>query len=215
MIRRERLQAELVAPEEHLQDDLARIGDGPDGVHARELVDVASQPVRGLGIALGEEELELGGDDGNEPALGVRIDDALEESPRAGREVVGSVERPRLTEAPGDLRLPGHGAERVEVGPDREVDVPLLAADDRRVPEVGSHHRGAERDALLAHAGEVPDRNVLAAGNAVQVRVEQPDGAHAQAAHCPRGRLGLLVQAQLDASFAWTVVRSAPARAGA
>ena len=39
----ERLQAELVAPEQHPQHDLARVGDGADGVDARELVDVAPQ----------------------------------------------------------------------------------------------------------------------------------------------------------------------------
>ena len=55
----ERLQAELVAPEQHPEDDLARVGDGTDGVDARELVDVAAQPVRRVGVALGQEELEL------------------------------------------------------------------------------------------------------------------------------------------------------------
>ena len=116
--------------------------------------------------------------------------------------MLGAVERPGLAEAPGDLGLPRHGAQRVEVGLDREVDVAHLAADDRRVAEVGPHHGRAEGDALLAHALEVPDRDVLAARDAVQVGVEQPDGADAEAAHRPDGGLGLVVLTQLRASFA-------------
>ena len=59
VVRGERLQAELVAPEQHLEHDLARVGDGADRVDARELVDVAAQAVRRRRVALGEEELEL------------------------------------------------------------------------------------------------------------------------------------------------------------
>ena len=99
--------------------------------------------------------------------------------------MVCTVQRPRLAETPRHLRLPRHRPERIEVGTDREVDVSLLAADDRRVAEIGAHHGGAERDTFLAHPGEVADRDVLAARDAVQVGVEQPDRAHAQAAHRP------------------------------
>ena len=45
--------------------------------------------------------------------------------------------------------------------------------------------------------GEVADRDVLAAGDAVQVGVEQPDRAHAEPAHRADGGLGLLVVGQL------------------
>ena len=83
MVGGERLQAEVVAPEQHPEHDLAWIGDRADRVDAGELVDVAAQPVRGLRVALGEEELELGRDDRHEPALRVRIDDALQQRPRA------------------------------------------------------------------------------------------------------------------------------------
>ncbi len=84
VVRGERLQAEVVAPEQHPQHDLARVGDGPDGVDAGELVDVAPKPVRGLGVALGEEELELGRDDRLEAARRVGVDDTLQQRPRAG-----------------------------------------------------------------------------------------------------------------------------------
>ncbi len=46
VVRGERLQAEVVAPEQHLEHDPARIGDGADRVDAGELVDVAAQAVR-------------------------------------------------------------------------------------------------------------------------------------------------------------------------
>ena len=128
--------------------------------------------------------------------------------------MIRAVERPGLAEAPGHLRLPRHRAQRLEVGPDREVDVALLASDDRRVPQVGAHHGGAEGDALVAHAGEVPDRDVLAARDAVQVGVEQPHGAHAEPAQRPRGGLGLLVLVNSHASL-WVSSGTAPARAGA
>ena len=193
VVRRERLQSEVIAPEQHPQDDLARIGDSADGVHPRELVDVPAEAVRGFRVALGEEELELGSDDRLEAARGIGVDDTLEQRPRAGRIVIGPVERPRLAETPGHLRLPGDRAEGVEIGADGEVDIALLAADDRRVSEVGPHDRGAERDALLAQAREVPDRDVLPARDAVEIGVQQPDGAHAESTHRSRGRFGLLM----------------------
>ena len=122
----ERLQPELVAPEEHPCRELARIGDGPDGVDARELVDVAAQAAVGRRVALADEVLELGRDDRRQAAVGVAVDDPLQQRPRADRPVVGAVERPRLAEAPGDLDLVGvvlppgrRDPERVEVGANR------------------------------------------------------------------------------------------------
>ena len=213
VVRGKRLQAELVTPEQHLEDDLARVGDGADGVDARELVDVAAQAVRRRRVALGKEELELRRDDRLEAAGCVGVDDALEQRPWAGRVVVCPVQCPRLAEAPGHLGLPRHRPERLEVGPDGEIDVAFLASHDGSVPQVGSHHGGAERDALLAHIGEVADGDVLASGDAVQIRVEQADCAHTEPAQRPRGSLGLLVGAQLEAFL--SVTKSAPARAGA
>ena len=212
VVRGERLQPEVVAPEQHLEHDLARIRDGPDRVDAGELVDVAAKAVLRRGVALGEEELELRGDDRRQAPRGVLVDDPAQQRSRARRPVLGAVERPGLAEAPGNLRLPRHGAQRVEVGLDREVDVAHLAADDRRVAEVGPHDGRAEGDALLAHAFEVPDRDVLAARDAVQIGVEQPNRADAEPAHRPDGCLGLVVLTQLRASL---VLRSAPAPAGA
>src|SRR4029078_9982526 len=52
---------------------------------------------------------------------------------------------------------------------------------------VRAHDHRAEGDALLEHLEEVADRDVLAARDAVEVRVEQPDRLHALA---PQGRHG-------------------------
>ena len=135
VVRGERLEAELVAPEEHLQHDVARIRDRADGVDPRELVHVPADAARCLLVSLDEEELELGRDDGLEVPLGVRLDDAPQKRARADRPGLGAVERARLAEAPRDLGLPRDDAERLEVGTHREVDVPLLPADDRACGE--------------------------------------------------------------------------------
>jgi Fe2+ or Zn2+ uptake regulation protein len=64
----ERLEAELVA-----QSSVFRLicagRRRADGVHARELVDVAAEAVRRVGVALHEEPLELRPDDRDEPRL--------------------------------------------------------------------------------------------------------------------------------------------------
>ena len=125
--------------------------------------------------------------------------------------MVRTIERPGLAKAPRDFGLPRHRAQRVEIRVNGEVDVPLLATDDRGVPEVCAHDRGAERDALLAHVGEVADRDVLPPRHAVEIGVEQPHGAHTEAAHRSRRGLGLLVVTHSHASF-W--VRGARGRAG-
>ena len=121
-----RLQPELVRPEQHLQVDLARVGDRAHGVDARELVDVAPDPAGRGRIALAQEPLELRPDDREETVGRVAVDHAREERPRARRPVVRAVEPPRLAEAPRDLGLPGDDPQRVEVGADREVDVAFL-----------------------------------------------------------------------------------------
>ena len=83
VVRGERLQAEVVAPEQHLEHDPARIGDGADRVDAGELVDVAAEAVLRGRIALGEEELELGRDDRRQAPRRVLVDDPAEQRPRA------------------------------------------------------------------------------------------------------------------------------------
>ena len=213
VVRGERLEAELVAPEQHPEDDLAWVGDGADRVDARELVDVAAQAVLGVGGSRSaRKNSSSGATTGERPRSAYASTTRCEQRSRARGPVLGAVQRPGLAEAPRHLRLPGHRAERVQARADREVDVPLLASDDRRVAEVGAHDGGAEGDALLAHLAEVADRDVLAAGDAVQVGVEQPDRAHAEPAQRADGGLGLLVVTQLQASL---MVRRAPGRAGA
>ncbi len=117
---------------------------------------------------------------GDEPALGVARDDAARAG-RAGRSPPGP--EPSASRASpmhqATSGCHGHDAERRDVGPHREVDVALLAADDRRVAEVGRHDRRAEGDALLGEMLELRDRDVLAARDPVQVGVEEPDGADA------------------------------------
>ena len=203
VVRGERLQPELVAPEQHPQHDLARIGDGPDRVDAGELVDVTAQAALCRRVALEEEELELRGNDRRQPALGVGGDDTLEQRTGADGPVLRAVQCPGLAEAPGHLRLPRHLTQRLEVGADREVDVSFLAADDRRVVQVGSHHRGAEGGSLLAHVGEMRDRDVLAARDAVQVGVEQAHGPHALLSKGGGGRARIM-----------TCVHARPSRLG-
>ena len=175
----ERLEAELVAGVQHLEHDPARIRDEPDRVDARELVDVAAQAAGRRGVALEQEELELGADHRHQVALGVALDDGRQQAARADGPAPGAVRPPEVADAPGHVRLPGHDAQRADVRPDRQVDVSLLAADDRGVAEIGRHHGRAERDSLLGELLEVPDRDVLAPRDPVQVGVEQPDGAHA------------------------------------
>ena len=187
--------------EQHLEHDLARIGDGADRVDAGELVDVAAQAVLRGGSRSARKNSSSGATIGVSPRAAYSSTTRREQRPRARRPVLGAVERPGLAEAPRHLRLPRHGAQRVEVGLDREVDVAHLAPDDRRVPEVRAHHGRAEGDAFVAHAAEVTDRDVLAAGDAVQVGVEQPNRADAEPAHRPDGCLGLVVVTQLRASL--------------
>src|SRR4029079_11213190 len=139
------------------------------------------------GVAPAQEPFELRSRDGNERAARVALDHPPQKRPRARGPVVGAVERPCLAEAPGHLRLPRDDAQRFRIRADREVDVPLLAADDGGVTEVRAHDHRAEGDALLEHLEEVADRDVLAARDAVEVRVEQPDRLHALA---PQGRHG-------------------------
>ena len=115
------------------------IGDRADGVDARELVDVAAEAARRRRVALEQEELELGADDRRR----ARARRSARRRARAGRAGTSAPGRSRpagvgVADAPGDVGLPRHDAQRREVGPDREVDVALLAADDRRVPEVGA-----------------------------------------------------------------------------
>ena len=152
-----------------------------DGVDARELVLVAADAAVDGGVALDEEELELGSDDRVKAALGIRLDDATEQRARARRPVRRAVQRPRLAEAPRHLGLPRNDPQRVEVGPHREVDVSHLAADDGRVAEIGAHDRSAERRPLLGQPGEVAQRDVLAACDAVEVGVEHAHGFDSRA----------------------------------
>ena len=112
VVPRERLEAELVRPQERPQIDLQRVGDRTHGVDAGELVDVAAEPVRRGGIALAQEPFELRSGDGNERAARVALDDPPQERPRARGPVVGAVERPCLSEAPGHLGLPRDDAQR-------------------------------------------------------------------------------------------------------
>ena len=71
VVRGERVEPELVAPEQHPQHDLPRVGHRADRVDARQLVDVAAQAAVGIRVALDEEELELRPDD-RRPALARR-----------------------------------------------------------------------------------------------------------------------------------------------
>jgi hypothetical protein len=186
----ERLQAELVAPEEHPQHDVPRVGDGAHGVDARELVDVAAEPARSSRVALEEEELELGRDDRVEAAGGVHRHDLPEQVARTDRPGLAAVERPRLADAPRHLRLPGADPERGQVGSDREVHVPVFSSHDRRVAQVGAHHRRAEGHAVAGERGEVTDWDVLAPRDPVQVGVQEPDSAQTGRVERHERRLG-------------------------
>src|SRR4026209_999480 len=110
-----------------------------------------------------------------DPAARVALRRSPEEVARADGPVRLSVERPRLAEAPRDLRLPRDDPQRREVRPDCEVDIALLPTDDGGVAEVGAHHRTAERDPFTGHPGEVTERDVLPARDAVEIGVQQPD----------------------------------------
>ncbi len=190
VVRRERLEPELVAPEEHAEDDLAWIGDGADGVDPRELVDVTAEAALVVPVALRQEELELGGDDRHEVAC--RRSRSVTRR-RSARGHDGQWSEPSSVHASprhqASSGMPRHAADGREVRPDGEVDVPDLAADDGRVPQVGSHDGRAEVHSLLAEAGEVPERDVLAARDAVQVGVEQAHGTHALPGQLVRDRL--------------------------
>ena len=188
----EGVEPELVAPEQHPQHDLPRVGDRADRVDARELVDVAAQAAVRLRVTLDEEELELGPDDRVSPRSAYAVVDALQQAARADGPRLRAVERPRVAEAPRHLRLPRNRSHRVEVRAHGEVDVALLPADDRRVAQVGAHHGGAERDAFVAEVGEVTERDVLAARDAVQVAVEQAHRAHALLREVAHDRLGVV-----------------------
>ena len=205
-----RLEAELVGPEEHLQVHLTGVRDRADGVDARELVDVALETARDRRVALAEEPLELGADDRQQAVGRIPADDPGEQRARARRPVVGAVEAPGLAEAPRHLRLPRDDAQRLRVRPDREVDVALLAPDDGGMAQVGAHHGGAERDALVQQLDEVADRDVLPARDAVQVGVEQADRPHALAAERCDRRLGVVTVGH--AIVSWSLTR-APGRA--
>ncbi len=126
--------------------------------------------------------------------------------------MVRAVEGPCLPQAPGHLRLPRDDAQRVRVRPDREVDVPLLAADDGRVSEVRAHDHRAEGDPFLEHLEEVADRDVLAARDAVEVRVEQPDRLHALATKGRDGRFRVVTDGHGELA-SWSGLTRAPARA--
>jgi hypothetical protein len=74
-----------------------------------------------------------------------------------------------------DRRVPRHPDERRDVRAGGDVLEPGLRARDDVVRKVRGHDRGDEVDAILGRRLELPDRQVLAAGHAVQVRVLQPD----------------------------------------
>ena len=208
VVGREGLEPELVAPKQHPEHHLAGVGHRAHGVDARELVDVAPKPPVLGALALGEEELELGSDDGREAALRVGVDDPREERTRARRPVLGAVQRPCLAEAPGELGKPGDAPHRREVRLDGEVDVADLPADDRRVAQVRPHNGGAEVRAFLTEPREVAQRDVLAARDAVQVGVEEPNGPHALLPQLVRDRLRVVRRHSLAPRVGHAVTRT-------
>jgi hypothetical protein len=113
-----------------------------------------------------------------------------------------------------DVGLPGHRTQGRDVRADREVDVPLLAAHHGVVAEVRPHDHRAERDAVLEHLEEVPDRDVLSARDAVEVGVEQPDGLDALAPERRDGRLRIVTDRHREVA-SWSWLTRALARASA
>ena len=84
-----------------------------------------------------------------------------------------------VDQAGHDIGLPGQRHERVEVRPGEQIGEALLEAGDHVVAQIGGHDRRHEPDAVLRGVGERRDRDVLAAADAVQVGVLQPDRADA------------------------------------
>jgi molybdopterin-containing oxidoreductase family iron-sulfur binding subunit len=113
---------------------------------------------------------------------------------RLDRYFTGPVEDPQIITAPilGDAArhagLPRQQRERAQVRLGDQVRVARLAADDRRVAQVGAHDRRAERQAVVGRAVELADRHVLAAGDAVQVAVDDADRRHGLVAELRRAR---------------------------
>ena len=126
------------------------------------------------GVGPEQEELELGPDDRvqagcpqvlNGPAHGpARV--------RYGGAALGRLEIRQAARHPRLPRQRGHGR---HVGACDEVGIALLAADHRRMTQVGAHHRGAEAKTVVEDVVELRDRHVLAAGDAVEIGIEHPD----------------------------------------
>src|SRR5215213_1717387 len=87
-----------------------------------------------------------------------------------------------VEDAGGDVGLPRQPHQRREVGPAVEVWKAPVKPADHVVAEVHRHDRLDERNPVLGRVREDTGGDVLAAADAVQVRVLQPHGSHAELA---------------------------------
>src|SRR5262249_14530881 len=118
-----------------------------------------------------------------QPQLLVLARDSLERAPAVHlvrRVVAGPLEVDEADRSPG---LPRDPDERGGIRPCRDVLEAGLEPGHDVVAEVDGHDRRHEVDALLTRTVELPDRELLAARDPVQVRVLEPDGPDAFEIH--------------------------------
>ena len=176
---RDRLEAELLAGLEHAADETRRIRQRSHRVDARIAHRQRTHAADTLGVTLQEVELQLVRDHRGVAQRGVALGDALERA--AGIQATGLVRRDGLQIAQhhGDLRIKRMNARGLQIGDRNEIAEPRLLAADNVVPVVDRHDGLDEGLAMRNGVGGSGQQNILAALNAVEVAIGEPQDTDA------------------------------------